>query len=98
LSYEIEKPRVFPGFTRQGHVGCGTYINIAGFQGTQLLGSIYASALVDEALDLAAALAAVGRADFAAPVEPQPAATITITPATVPRAEPIQTLRRERRG
>ena len=49
----------------------------------RILGSISASALVDEALDLAAALGAVGRGDFAAPVEPQPAATIT--PATVPR-------------
>ena len=51
----------------------------------RILGSISASALVDGALDLAAALRAVGRGDFAAPLEPQPAATITITPATVPR-------------
>ena len=50
-----------------------------------ILGSISASALVDEGLDLAAALAAMGRGDLAAPVEPHPAATITITPATVPR-------------
>ena len=41
--------------------------------------------LVDEAVDLAAALAAIGRGDFAAPVERQPAATIKVTPATVPR-------------
>ena len=41
--------------------------------------------LVDEALDLAAVLAAVGRGDFAAPVDPQPAATITVTPTMVPR-------------
>lgn len=46
----------------------------------RILGSISAFALVDEALDLAAALAAVDRGDFAAPVEPQPAATIPITP------------------
>ena len=51
----------------------------------RILGSISASALVDEAGDLTAALAAMGRGDFAAPVEPQPAATITVTPATVPR-------------
>jgi hypothetical protein len=36
-------------------------------------------------VDLAAALAAIGRGDFAAPVERQPAATIKVTPATVPR-------------
>ena len=51
----------------------------------RILGSISASAIVDEGLDLAAALAALGRRDLAGPVEPEPAATITITPATVPR-------------
>ena len=50
----------------------------------RILGSISASALVDEAGDLTAALAAVGRGDFAPPVEPQPAATVPITRATVP--------------
>ncbi len=35
-------------------------------------------------MDLAA-LAAVGCGDFASPVESRPAATITVTPATVPR-------------